>query len=74
MTKHLLGTVWGLCALVACGSVSKPNPDGSVGAGDFALAIDSNALSSAITGTVTLNVTITRDSGLSDPIALTATG
>ena len=74
MTKQLLGTLWGLCAVVACGSVSKDKMDSGVGAGDFALAVDTTSLSSGITGTATLNVTVMRDSALSDPIALTATG
>jgi hypothetical protein len=67
-----------VCAVAACGSVSKEQPDAAVdsaiAAGDFALAVDTTTLSSAITGTSMVTLTVTRDAALTDAIALTATG
>jgi len=80
MKKHILFVLWALSA-AACGSVSNPaadaNPgDGSnnVPAGDFSLAVDQTSLSLPISGKADITVNITRSEGMTDAIALTATG
>jgi hypothetical protein len=78
MRTKLFVCAWLVCAVAACGSVNKEQPDAAVdsaiAAGDFALAVNTTSLSSAITGTSTVTLTVTRDAALTDAIALTATG
>ncbi len=79
MNKLSVLGVLALLAASACGSVNAPktdagdvNPD--VGASDFALALDQSSLSMAIAGKTDVTVTLTRGSGFTDSVALTATG
>lgn len=75
-TKALLCAVV-LCGVASCGAVNSPKADANgadVAASDFSLAVDQNAFSLAIAGSTTVNVTVTRGSGFTDAVELTATG
>lgn len=73
---------WAMLVAVGCGEVSsnkKPDagtdPDGDVAPpADFTIALDQTSLESTISGTASVNVTITRGEGFTDAVALTVTG
>lgn len=82
MTKYLLAGVSLACLLAACGGGNKadqPDSNGSntVPDDDFTITVEplvGQTLSSGISGSVSINVVVSRGVDLVDPIALTASG